>query len=88
MVLTSAGGAAYLGRNLFGHELVEFESLVCTVDLCGGDDTLSGGTGNDILEGRGGNDSIDGGDGNDWLLGGARVESNSAQAPRLTSRTA
>ena len=51
VALTGAGGASYLGSKLFDHKLVEFERLVSTVDLRGGDDALSGGAGNDELIG-------------------------------------
>ncbi|MDB5862129.1 MAG: cya 1, partial [Ramlibacter sp.] len=51
VVLASAGGGSYSGRRLFDGGLVEFDGLVCSVDLCGGNDVLTGGTGNDELIG-------------------------------------
>jgi Ca2+-binding RTX toxin-like protein len=51
VVRATAGGSSYLGRKLFDHELVEFQGLVGSVELCGGDDVLAGGADDDELVG-------------------------------------
>ncbi|MGM0831926.1 MAG: type I secretion C-terminal target domain-containing protein, partial [Pseudomonadota bacterium] len=63
-------GAAPSEAEITGYVRANWEDLVETNRLEGGNNTLDGGEGNDILVGGAGNDTLIGGSGNDILIGG------------------